>query len=303
MGLLSVRRNSGPLHGDRNEQGMNGSIGIHTICYAPGMAASIDAAFRPFDASASPEAERREIAHMLAFWRQGRHREHAVSGLLSPKFGAKTRMSGTSFIDFIAANPGYDVWFVNPFPHLRYLSFNIWEQGEFWHAGLGERARKLFAAAGMEFDIAAFPRSTAETLLFSNFWAATPQFWDRFMAGVEALTKASETLPDIFDQASHYTPTSYFPFIFERYFTTFLLLNSDVRACPWKHSFDETLQRCSSEMEYLLIREWAPMIDRWDARGAYDEDQRQIFRSLQKFCGLFQNMKRHAEAALARRGP
>jgi hypothetical protein len=32
----------------------------------------------------------------------------------------------------------------------------------------------------------------------------------------------------------------------------------------------------------LLIREWGPMIDQWDRVGNYSDDQRAIFRGMQK---------------------
>src|ERR1700733_2169481 len=146
-------------------------IGIHTICHAPGMVEAVDPAFLPFDVTAEPQAERRGTAHMLTFWRQGGHREYPGSGLLSPKFSAKTGIDGNVFTDFIASNPGYDVWFINPYPHYFYLSYNIWEHGELWYPGLCQRAAQIFAAAGINMDLAGFPRSTPGTLLFSNIWA------------------------------------------------------------------------------------------------------------------------------------
>jgi hypothetical protein len=282
---------------------MNSPFGIHTICYAPGMAASVDPAFRPFDVSANPEVNRRETAHMLNFWRQGRHRDFAVSGLLSPKFSEKTGLSGSAFIDFIRANPGYDVWFINPFPQYFYISFNIWEQGDFFHPGLCERAARVFSSAGINVDLAQFPRSTMDTLAFCNFWAATPRFWDRFMADVDALMSAAEALPQMLELAPYHLdkPAPYFPFVFERYFTTFLTRNRDIRVCPWRYSREETISACGTEIGYLFLRDWAPIIDRWDERGVYTPDQRQVFHGIQKFFGLtltWRHLRKHAEKEL-----
>ena len=282
---------------------MNEPIGIHTICYAPGMAANVDPAFLPFDVSASPEVDRREIAHMLSFWRQGRHKDYAVSGLLSPRFTEKTGMSGRSFIDFIKSNPGYDVWLVNPFPQYHYISFNIWEHGEFWHPGLSDRANTLLTAAGLNLDVRTQPRSRPETLLFSNCWAGTPAFWDRFMGDIEALVMASSTLPTMLDLAPYHLdkPAPYFPFFFERYLTTFLTQNSDLRVCPMKYSFDDTIRRCGSEIGYVFLNDWGPIIDRWDQIGVYSDPQRQIFTQIQRFFGAlltWRHMKARAEAEL-----
>ena len=271
-------------------------IGIHTICYAPGMVAAVDPAFLPFDVSAMPQEERRETAHMLSFWRLGKHREARVSGLLSPKFARKTGISGAIFNDFIAGSPDYDVWFVNPFPHYFYLSYNIWEHGEIWYPGLCERASRLFTAAGLAIELAQFPRSTRSTLLFSNIWAGTTAFWDQFMAFVGHLAAHAETVPGMFDIVPYEDGRAvYFPFIFERLFTTFLVLNPGIRAryanFQTAHILDMT-----GNTDRLLIREWGALIDRWDQAGAYTDDQRAIFRGIQKLSIL--GMHAHNPQAL-----
>jgi hypothetical protein len=258
-------------------------VGIHTICYAPGMAAAVDPAFLPFDVTADPQAERRETAHMLSFWRQGLHRQYRASGLLSPAFAKKTGFDGKMFNGFIDNNPDFDVWFVNPRPALFYLSYNIWEQGELCHPGLCERAAQVFKAANIEIDLGNFPRSTKGTLLFSNFWVGTARFWDLFMPFVEHISKHAEKIAGVTDQAFYFgIRTSYWPFLFERLFTTFLLIHPEIRTRYIDFELPHILETSMSKIQTLLIREWAPMIDRWDAAGIYSEDQRSIFRGLQK---------------------
>jgi hypothetical protein len=257
-------------------------LGIHTICYLPGMMDTVDPDFLPFDVSAEPQEERRETAHMLTFWRLGKHRDYEVSGLLSPKFAQKTGINGAIFNDFVAGNPGYDVWFVDPYPHYFYLSYNIWEHGEIWYAGLCERASLLFAAAGLAIDLEKFPRSTRSTLLFSNIWAGTTQLWDRFMAFVSRIATHAEAVPGVFDTVPYEDGRAvYFPFIFERLFTTFLVLHPDVRAgyanFQMAHILDMT-----GKTDRLLIREWGPLIDKRDQAGVHTDDQRAIFRGIQK---------------------
>jgi hypothetical protein len=257
-------------------------IGIHTICYAPGMADAVDPDFLPYDVTADPQPERREVAHMLSFWRRGLHREYAVSGLLSPKFSEKTGIGGKIFNDFIAGNPGHDVWFINPYPHYLYLSYNIWEHGEIWYPGLCERASRAFAAAGVAINLDQFPRSARNTLLFSNIWAGTTAFWDRFMAFVSHLVMHAERLPAVFDPIPYQDGTSvYFPFIFERMFTTFLVAHPDIKPRFANFHMADILN-VAGLTDRLLIREWGPMIDQWDRVGIYSDDQRAIFHGMQK---------------------
>jgi hypothetical protein len=261
---------------------MSEAIGIYTICYRRGMAEQVDPAFRALEVGASPEPQRREIAHMLNFWRRGGPREQAVSGLLSPKFTGKAGLSGRQFVDFIAANPGHDVWFVNPYPHELYLAFNVWEQGEFWHPGLLERAAKLFRNAGLPVELDSVPRSRPETLLFCNYWAGTPEFWDRYMADIERMAAAADHVPELFDAASYAPPATFFPFVFERYFTTFLTRHPEIRVCAWRHAQEALFPSRVRLTEEVAVRAWAPLIDRWDREGVYDEDRRQVFRAIQR---------------------
>jgi len=258
-------------------------IGIHTICYESGMADTIDPDFLPFDVTADPQTERRETAHMLNFWRQGLHQKYRVSGLLSPKFTKKTGFDGKTFNNFISNNPDFDVWIVNPYPASFYLSYNIWEQGECWHPGLCDRAAQVFKAANIAVDPRNFPRSTKNTLLFSNFWAGTPNFWDQFMPFVDNISTHAEKISGVSEQAFYLRQNaSYWPFLFERLFTTFLVMRPDIKVRYIKYEISHILQMSSAKIQTLLIREWAPMIDRWDMSGTYNEDQRAIFRGLQK---------------------
>jgi hypothetical protein len=257
-------------------------IGIHTICYKPGMAEAVEPGFLPFNVVANPQADRRETAHMLDFWRQGKHRQYRASGLLSPEFRNKTGFTGELLVDFIEQNPGFDVWFVNPSPAYYYLAFNIWEQGEFWHPGLCERASQVFKAAGIAIDPANFPRSTKNTLLFANCWVGTERFWDQFMPFVETIASHAEEYCRI--------AGNFWPFLFERLFTTFLVMHPEINARYIDNlAIPQILKLASTKIETLLIQDWAPMIDRWDAAKIYTEDQRTIFRNLQSLfrVGLF----------------
>jgi hypothetical protein len=262
-------------------------LGIHTICYEPGMAQHVDPAFLPFDVTADPQPERRETAHMLNFWRQGLHRNYRVSGLLSPSFKKKTGFDGKMFHAFINNNPGFDVWFVNPYPASFYLAYNIWEHGEFWHPGLCERAAQVFKAANLAIDPRNFPRSTKHTLLFSNCWVATPAFWDQFMPFVDLVARHAEKIQDVSEDTFYVRQkASYWPFLFERLFTTFMVTRPDIKARYIQFEIPHILEMSGTRLQKLLIREWAPMIDRWDRIGTYGEDQRGIFRALQKLAAF-----------------
>lgn len=262
------------------------SINIYQISYSKDVAASVGD-FLLYDCTGAPAWDKREIFHMHKFYNEGRHLDSELSGLVSPKFSAKTKIAGKRFIEFIQGNPGYDVYFINPFPHLAYLSFNVWEQGEFWHRDLCRLANALFKAAEFDLDVTRLSRNKAETLLYSNYWVGNHAFWDRFMTVVGRLMDAVDTLPEtdraqFFSLAAHSTAATYYPFVFERIFSTFLLMETGIKflAYPWSRS--EVLERCETKAELLIVNEWANMIDQWDDAGTYSSDQRLIFATLMK---------------------
>jgi hypothetical protein len=263
------------------------------------MAARVDPPFIALEVAPAPRE--RETAHALEFWRRENHRRHQVSGILSAKFSRKTRLRPPQFVEFIEQNPGYDVWFVNPWPHLRYFAFNIWEQGEEFHPGLLRRAGRLLEAANQPIAVEAFPRSRVESLLFCNFWAGTEAFWDRFMRDVQSLWEAAQRVPDVYDPTDHYTDVTFFPFILERYFTTFLEQNRDIRACAWRHSPDEVISRCGTSPEIDFLKHWMPIIDQWDLAGTYTLQQRQVFRDSGKLSRQVYDASRSQRATQTRR--
>lgn len=268
------------------------TIGLYTIVYSDQVLDQPDPAFQVFDCRDDPAPEKREIYHIHRFYKQGQHKAYELSGLFSPKFAEKARMSGTQFTQFVTDNPGYDVYFVNPYPFLAYLSFNVWEQGELVSPGLCDLATAVFEAAGYQLDARTMPRNKPDTLLYCNFWVGNERFWDEFMAFVEPLIAVVDNLPEetrqkVFGLAPYLTPATYYPFIFERMFSTFLVQRPDIRAKHFPCPPHEMGRFGVTPMEALVINEWGGMIDSWDAAGTYTPDQRRILGSLLKITYTF----------------
>ncbi|HIJ37789.1 MAG TPA: hypothetical protein HPP80_02735 [Rhodospirillaceae bacterium] len=273
-----------------------GSVAIYQIFYNQQTEAARDEAFLPLDCRSDPAPERREIHHILAFFKAQRHYHSDYSGIVSPKFREKAKITGNHFINFINENPGADVYFINPYPHLSYFCFNLWDQGELVSPGLCDLANQVFAAAGYDIDVRKLPRNRTDTALYCNFWVGSRRFWDLFMPFVDGLVAALDRLPEavqgrIFGPAPYLTEATYFPFIFERMFSTFLALHPEVVAKPFHNCPADFEPYYFSDMERLLIAEWGTMIDGWDQSGVYDADRRQIFSSLMKIVYLFNGVK------------
>ena len=264
------------------------AVAVYQIQYSDDIIGSFDPAFIKYDCRDDAQPERREIAHMLRFYDSRVWQRDRVDcfGLVSPKFTEKTKVSGAAFLDWISANPGYDVYFINPFPQLAYWHYNVWEQGEFWHPGVAELADSLFAAAASPIRTASLPRNTASSLLYSNYWVGDCKFWDAFMGFVGQLTIAIEHLADrereeLFGLAPHYAPAAYFAFVFERMFSTFLVLHDEVSRLAFPYDHREMLRRCANDTERAVLREWAPRIDAWDELRRDDADYRALFTRLE----------------------
>lgn len=286
-------------------------ISVYQIQYDDVVIGEFDTAFIKYDCRKNPEPDKRETAHMVRFYedKAWQARGDEYFGLVSPKFSNKTKICGRDFINWIDANTGYDVYFINPFPQLSYWNFNVWTQGEFWHPGLVKLTNALFTAANFGFKVEELPRNSASSLLYSNYWVGNERFWRLYMTFMQKVLLAVENLCEndkleLFKLAPHYAPATYFPFIFERLFSTFLLLKNDIRSLPYAYSNEEIQDRCSNKLERFVVKEWAGMIDQWDADGREDEEYKKIFANLQGMLKIYQLDAEHepsTEPAMSRR--
>jgi len=280
------------------------TVSVYQIQYSDDVVGAFDPAFIKYDCRADPEPEKRETAHMLRFYDEGAWVRHGAEhfGLVSPKFADKVRLGGTDVIDWMEANPGYDVYIINPYPQLSYWHYNVWTQGELLHPGVCALADALFAAAGHSIRVETLPRNTAASLLYSNYWVGNEAFWRVYMAFVRSIAAAADDLgaddrEKLFGPAPHNAPATYFAFVFERLFSTFLVLHEGVAGLPYPYSREDVLGRCENDMERFIIGEWSAMIDAWDAAGRDDAEYRKLFANLEGMVRLYQAAASRAEAA------
>lgn len=213
-------------------------IAIHQIYFDPAQEASLEPAFIPLPNLDNPYPQRREFYLFERFYQNQGHAEAELSGLVSHKFRQKTQVTGEAFINWIQDNPGYDAYFINPFPQTVYWFFNIWEQGEKSHRGILPLAQEVFDALGYGIDLPSFPRTDLQTTCFSNFWVATPTFWDDFMAfalPVYRYMTAEAHAGRFFQSTYHDSEAEIFPFIIERLFTTFIVTRPGYKVLSHPH--------------------------------------------------------------------
>ena len=216
----------------------------------------------------------REFRIYVDMYRQGLHRGAGHCGVFSPKFPLKSRISTQEFLDFCGANADASVCFFNPFPQVRYVAYNVWNQGEPWHPGLGAAAQSLLDAAGIGWKIDQVPRQGAAHLSYSNFWVANEPFWDAYVGGVLLpIADLLEHEPEhpaaraVMVPTYHTDTATYLPFIVERLFSTFLSLHPQFSSKAFP--VEDVLPYCLCPSEQSLVLQMKPAVDAADRSGVY----------------------------------
>ena len=152
-------------------------------------------------------------------------------GALSWRFTEKTGMTGADWVKNIEANPGYDVYFCNPFPHNEALFHNMWLQGETVHPQFLALCQAIFQVTGLPLE--ELTNITPSNLYSAaNYFVATPKFWAAYLPWVtNVLSAANKKLPpkvrDLMhskqaDERELHNGATYVPFIVERLFPIFM---------------------------------------------------------------------------------
>lgn len=232
------------------ESGHN-SVKVYQVFFRTDQRSQLDPDFIPYDWCHNPHPELFETLHFVNFYNSKRYLEADYVGIVSHKFGQKTNVSGEEFISFILSNPGYDVYFINPFPYYAYTWHNIWDHGEACHKGIKRLAQDLFDKAGYGIDISKLEQHGAATLLFCNYWAGNARFWEVYMEFVTPLFELITEKMDKTERQKYFALTTYlehklpfFPFIFERLFSTLLSTRKDILSCPFLYTKGGILRQC-----------------------------------------------------------
>lgn len=218
----------------------------------------------------------REFKIHVDMFRANSHRKHIFCGLFSPKFSMKCRIGSDIFLDFCEKNMDSDVVFINPFPQLSYISFNVWEHAEVFHPGIIEVARNLLKVAGVDLSISTDQRHGQEVLAYSSFWCGSEKFWDLYVGGVlNKLALFIEQNPDnpvvkaALSDTYHYDPAPYLPFITERLFTTFLSQELSVKYAGFPVN---PLDYCLNDYERDVVLRIYDEVDSADANNNFDKE-------------------------------
>lgn len=208
---------------------------LYQIFYRPCQAEQLDVNFIPYCNVENPRPEWCEYFVFRKEYYAGTCGV-GITGFLSWKFRQKTGVSGEAFRNWINEHPGYDVYFVNPFPHLAQKRRpNVWYQGDRRHPGMSKIAQELLAKIGFKMILRAL-RMEERHIAYCNYWAGTPEFWRRYMNFCEPLYELIENglsrqaKATLLMRADKVSDCCYIPYIFERLFSTLLCVDGSIRS-------------------------------------------------------------------------
>lgn len=154
-------------------------VKIHQIHYDEATRLSRDPLFLPLDNARNERPDWREYWPMRNYLLTHTLEEGAYHGFVSPKFGAKTGLSGQQAIAF-ASTRTQDVVTFSPFVEQASFFLNVFEHGETNHPGMLPAMQAFVDHAGLGLDLRAVVCSQA-TSVFSNYFVAKPAFWREWL--------------------------------------------------------------------------------------------------------------------------
>lgn len=277
---------------------------IFQICFEPRQLELVQSPLTPFDNTSNERPELREYHSFFKALEQGVTEiveENGVAhdldawGFLGPRWEAKLRYSAEDIVKEIEGNKTADVWVFNHARTVNALTYNVWEQGEYFHKGIRLVARTALEIAGYDSTpLHAF--MTEANTGYCSYFVARKSFWNEYLYFLikikEALEKLPEDVKNIYESSANYSrdaSLNMFPFIIERMFSTFLILNHDkfkVHSKPYDYSvyksevgdFVEVLDALNKMKTYIVKHDSAEVFDQWNAiRMHFVKTQQQLF--------------------------
>ncbi|MEO8155399.1 MAG: hypothetical protein ABI605_20210, partial [Rhizobacter sp.] len=166
-------------------------VKIHQIHYDEASRLAVDPQFIALDNSDNPRPDWREYWPIRQFLLSHTLDENTYYGFVSPKFGAKTGLSGAQAIAFAAASDR-DVVIFSPFVEQASFFLNVFEHGESNHPGLLPAMQQFVEQAGLQIDLARVVCDHSRSI-FSNYFVAKPAFWREWFRLGEALFTLCES--------------------------------------------------------------------------------------------------------------
>lgn len=204
---------------------------IFQICFEPKQIEQVEAPLTAFDNTLNERPELREFHSFVKANETGATKDLDAWGFLGPRWETKLKYSADDMCRVIEENPDNDVWLFNHARVVNALTYNVWEQGEMFHKGLIKVGEETLKIAGYD------PKATVmfmkdDTTCYCSYFVARKEFWDDYIQFLRNIIDAIDKLPNdvksVYESSANYSRDStlnMFPFLVERLFSTFLVLN------------------------------------------------------------------------------
>jgi hypothetical protein len=253
-------------------------IGIYQPFFNQAVRDYLDPGFIALDWLHNPLPELRELALHQHILQSRIHENHRLTGLLSPKFFSKTKLTSDEVFGWIERNPGHDLYCFNGRAFIPYIAYNSVERGAFVHPGFEQGMRRVCREIGFELPLELGRQTNAQSLQ-CNYWCATPSFWERWgkeiVYPILDISRRNESLAGaVFRETPYRSPTPVFliSFIYERLISYYIQVNR-IDACifPWSSEQILDLRLPPFVKDYLSRNmSWIDDIDRngqWTAQA------------------------------------
>ena len=223
---------------------MNG-VALHQIVYSAQTAALADPGFTVLDNLANPRPDWWEVWPIRQFLRDTALDEDTFYGFFSPRFREKTGLAAQQVRQFVqdcAAQA--DVVTFSPQYDMGAFFLNLYEQNELFDPGFTACSQRFFdvvtdllaRADGGPIDVAGLVMDSRQVVI-SNYFAARPAFWRRWLAVIDrliALCEAGDTpLARELTAPTTYKDAPRKVFLAERIASTLLVCEPHWRVRAW----------------------------------------------------------------------
>lgn len=218
---------------------------IYQIYYLDEQKEKLDPEFIPYDNTENPRPDLQEWYIWDKIFQDCLNEGLDYWGALSWKFNDKTNISGRQFTDFIKANPGYDIYFVNPAIINEAVFLNGWEQGDVHHPNLSQIATEFLHKIGHEDPGLRDTVLDRNVMMFASCFVASREFWEDFMKLTRQIFIEADKDPMFAQQVFGEGLSNYnlnkslpnYPFINERLVSTLIDMRG-YRAAAYQYNGD-----------------------------------------------------------------
>jgi hypothetical protein len=210
----------------------------------------------PFDNRANLSPNEREYPLLL------KCRDRAIQdgldmwGAVSWNWKIKFAIQPHDILNHINNNPGYDIYFIDPWANHVPIIYNVWEQGQWCHPNMIQIMEEILPMIGVDKNILYQPMGR-QTMFWGCMAIGNRRFWDDYFEFSQRYVNCIKDLPSdirkLHDGNAGYVDQSlnYYSFIQERLMSMFVHISQyKFRILPY-HTNEESMHPVFHELSML----------------------------------------------------